>query len=107
MIKQVEVNIPEWFELDGLSALHTVISPVFRDVGVLIAGENLDNSKCCDPIVRLYLVTLTEDKYEVTKELDSFKFKCINAARTFSEKLPNLNALDLVMLLNKEKPLFS
>lgn len=107
MIKQVEVNIPEWFELDGLSALHTVISPNYEEVGVLIAGENLDNTKCCDPTVRLYMVTLLEGKYEVTKELEAFTFNCMNEARKFSEQLPNLNALDLVMLLNKEKPLFS
>lgn len=107
MIKQVEVNIPEWFELDGLSALHTIISPLSEEVGVLIAGENLDNSKCCDPTVRLYLMTMIEDKYEVTKELEAYTFNCKNEARNFSEQLPNLNALDLVMLLNKEKPLFS
>ena len=107
MVKQIELNIPEWFELDGLSALHTVISPLSEENGVLIAGENLDNSKCCNPIVRLYLITLLAEKYEVTKELDAFTFNCMDEARTFSEQLPNLSAIDLVMLLNKEKPLFS
>ena len=107
MIKQVEVNIPDWFELDGLSALHTVISPLFEEVGVLIAGENLDNTKCCEPTVRLYLVNLLEGKYEVTKELEAFTFNCMNEAISFSEQLPKLNALDLVMLLNKQKPLFA
>lgn len=107
MMKQVQVNIPEFFELDGLCEIHTIISPLTEKFGILIAGENLDNTKPCNPTVRLYLITLLNEKYEVTKELEAFPFRCKNEARNFSEQLPNINALDLVMLLNNEKPLFS
>ena len=42
MTKQIEINVPEWFELDGLNTLDTIISPNSDNVAILVAGENLD-----------------------------------------------------------------
>lgn len=107
MLKQVEVKIPEWFDLDDLRILHTIISPLNEDYGVVVASENFDNTKTCNPTVRLYLVQQVEGQYEFTKELDAFSFNSIEKALAFSAKLPSLNAIDLVMMLNKEELLFA
>ncbi|WP_431029735.1 geranylgeranyl pyrophosphate synthase [Lysinibacillus sp. LZ02] len=107
MTKQIEINLPDWFELDGLNTLDTIISPNSEDVGILVAGENLDYTKTCCPTVRLYLLQLVDSKYEVTKELEAFPFQSTDEAIQFSSKLPQLNAFDLVMLLNKEQPIFT
>ncbi|MFF5993660.1 geranylgeranyl pyrophosphate synthase [Lysinibacillus sp. KU-BSD001] len=107
MTKQIEINLPDWFELDGLNTLDTIISPNSEDVGILVAGENLDYTKTCCPTVRLYLLQLVDGKYEVTKELEAFPFQSTDEAIQFSSKLPQLNAFDLVMLLNKEQPIFT
>ena len=106
MTKQIEINVPEWFELDGLNTLDTIISPNSDEIAVLVAGENLDYTKSCCPTVRLYLMQLVEGKYEVTKELEAFPFRSTDEAIGFSSKLPNLNAIDLVMLLNRQQPIF-
>ncbi|MER2000941.1 MAG: geranylgeranyl pyrophosphate synthase [Lysinibacillus sp.] len=106
MIKELNINIPNWFELDELDALHTVMSPV-NDTGVLVASENFNKEKECNPTVRLYLLELQNGKFEITKELDAFSFTSCDEARDFSQKLPNMNALDLVLYLNKRQPLFS
>ena len=106
MIKELNINIPNWFELDELHALHTVMSPA-NDTGVLVASENFNKEKECNPTVRLYLLELQNGKFEITKELEAFSFNCCDEARDFSQKLPNMNALDLVLYLNKREPLFS
>jgi len=107
MSKQVDVNIPKWFELDGLSTIHTIISPHSKEYGVLVAGENLDNSKYCNPTVRIYLMNLHNGKYELKKELEAFTFNSQKEAIKFTEQFPKLNAIDLVMFLNKEETLYS
>lgn len=106
MIKELNINIPQWFELDELNALHTVMNPV-NDTGVLVAAENLNKEKECNPTIRLYLIELLEDQYELTQELDAFAFNCCEQAKEFSQKLPNMNAIDLVLYLNKRQPLFT
>ncbi|MEO4052226.1 geranylgeranyl pyrophosphate synthase [Solibacillus sp. CAU 1738] len=107
MNKQIEINIPEWFELDGLSTLQVVISPNTDNVGIILAGENLDLTKTCCPTIRMYLVNLINGKYELTKELEAFTFNSKEEALQFSEKLPELTAIDLVMMLNNQTPVFA
>lgn len=107
MTKQIEINVPEWFEMDELDTLDTIVSPISENVGILVAGENLDYTKICCPTVRLYLMQLVDGKYEVTKELDAFPFRSRDEAVHFSGKLRNMNAIDLVMLMNKEQPIFT
>lgn len=106
MTKQIEINVPEWFEMDGLDSLDTIVSPTSENVGILVAGENMDATKTCRPTVRLYLLQLIDGKFEVTKELEAFPFRTKEEALYFSGKLRNLNAIDLVMLLHKEQPIF-
>ena len=107
MSKEIEINVPEWFVRDELHTLKTIISPNSENIGILIAGENFDSTKSCCPTVRLYLMRLIEGKYEVTKELEAFSFRTLDEAQRFSAKLPELNAIDLVMMLNSEEPVFS
>ena len=106
MTKQIEVNVPEWFEMDGLDRLDTIVSPISGNAGILVAGENMDDTKTCRPTVRLYLLQLIDGKFEVTKELEAFPFCSKDEAFHFSGNLRNLNAIDLIMLLNKEQPIF-
>ena len=106
MTKQIEINVPEWFELDGLNTLDTIVSPNSDNIAILVAGENLDYTKSCCPTVRLYLMRLVENQYEVTKELEAFTFRSTEEAIGFSTRLPDLSAIDLVMLLNRQQPIF-
>lgn len=103
----VAVNVPEWFVADELHMLKTIVSPNTEEVGILMAGENLDATKCCSPTVRLYLMKLVDNQYEVIKELDAFQFNTTDEAAKFSSKLPEINAIDLVLMLNKEQPFFN
>lgn len=103
----VAVNVPAWFVEDGLHMLKTIVSPSAEEIGILMAGENLDATKCCHPTVRLYLMKLINNQYEVMKELDAFQFSTTDEAMRFSAKLPEINAIDLVLMLNKEQLLFA
>lgn len=107
MNSQIQLIVPEWFVQDELQIVETIISKASGASGIVIAGENFDASKQCNPIVRLYTIRLVEDRYELIKELESFQFKTVDEAELFCSKLPEVNAIDLIMLMNKEEPVLS
>lgn len=107
MNSQFQLNVPEWFVLDDLHILETIISPATNDTGIIVASENFDASKRCCPTVRLYMIHLVNNQYELTKELDAFQFQSVKEARQFASKLPNLNAMDFIMMINNEEPAFA
>lgn len=53
------------------------------------------------------MTQLMNDQYEITKELDAFQFDTAEEAKQFCAKLPEMTAIDLVMLMNNEEPVFS
>ncbi|MGN7476649.1 geranylgeranyl pyrophosphate synthase [Solibacillus silvestris] len=107
MNSQIQLIVPEWFVQDELHIIETIVSEVSATTGIVIAGENFDASKQCNPTVRLYMIRLIENQFELIKELDAFQFETVEEAKLFCSKLPGLNAIDLIMLMNKEEPLFS
>lgn len=107
MNNQIQLIVPEWFILDELHIIETIVSENSANVGIVVAGENFDASKYCCPTVRLYMIRLVDNQYELMKELDSFQFRTVEEAKAFSAKLPKLNAIDLIMMVNKEEPIFS
>lgn len=107
MNSQIQLSIPKWFVQDELHIIETFVSKVSATTGIVIAGENLDASKRCDPTVRIYMIRLIEDQYEIIKELEAFPFDTVEDAKVFVSKLPELTAFDLIMLLNNEEPVFS
>ncbi|MCM3722077.1 geranylgeranyl pyrophosphate synthase [Solibacillus isronensis] len=107
MNSQIQLIEPKWFVQDELHIIETIVSKTSADTGIVIAGENFDATKRCRPTVRLYMIQLLDDQYEITKELDAFQFDTAEEAKQFCAKLPEMTAIDLVMLMNKEEPVFS
>ena len=75
MNNQIQLIVPEWFVLDELHIIDTVIGEASTNTGLVIAGENFDATKQCCPTVRLYMIRLIDDQYELMKELDAFQFQ--------------------------------
>ena len=92
-------TIPSWLELDELQILS--VQQQNSNEAVVIVGENLDGSKLCRPTIRLYLAKRLDQSFECVKELDAFLFNSKEQAIEFSEKIPTLSALDLVVQRNK------
>jgi hypothetical protein len=92
-------TIPSWLELDELQILS--VQQQNSNEAVVIVGENLDDSKLCRPTIRLYLAKRLDQSFECVKELDAFLFNSKEQAIEFSEKIPTLSALDLVVQRNK------
>lgn len=107
MNSQIQLIAPKWFVQDELHIIETIVSKTSANTGIVIAGENFDATKRCHPTVRLYMIQLFNDQYEITKELDAFQFDTAEEAQQFCAKLPEMTAIDLVMLMNKEEPVFS
>ena len=98
----VEVAIPEWFEYDELVALSTVINEQDATVGVLLAGDNLDMQRPYSPVVRVYLITLQNGKYEFAKEMSALSFNSKEEAISFTTKFSNYSAIELFVDLYKQ-----
>ena len=92
-------TIPSFLELDELQVLS--IQQQNSEEAIVIVGENLDESKLCCPTIRLYLAKRFEQSLECVKELDAFLFDSKEEAISFSEKIPHLTALDLIVQRNK------
>ena len=107
MNSQIQLIAPKWFIQDELHIIETIVSRTSADTGIVIAGENFDATKRCQPTVRLYMMQLMDGQYEITKELDAFQFDTAEEAQQFCAKLPDMTAIDLIMLMNKEEPVFS
>ena len=107
MNSQIQLIVPEWFVQDELHIIETIVGQVSATTGIVIAAENFDAKKKCLPTVRLYMMQLMDEQYELTKELDAFQFDTADEAKQFCAKLPTITAMDLIMLMNKEEPVFS
>lgn len=99
----VEVAIPEWFENDELVPLSTIVDTQDAAVGVLLAGDNLEKQRPYRPVVRVYLITLQNGKYEFTKEVSAFSFNSKEEAVRFTTKFSNYSTIELFVDLFKEQ----
>ena len=98
----VEVEIPEWFEYDELVALSTIVNEQDATVGVLLAGDNLDMERLYSPVIRVYLISLQNGKYEFVKEMSALSFNTKEEAIGFTTKFSNYSAIELFVDLYKQ-----
>ncbi|MDI7740783.1 hypothetical protein QMK38_02110 [Lysinibacillus fusiformis] len=99
----VQVEIPEWFEYDELVALSTIVNEKDVSVGVLLAGDNLDKERSYNPVVRVYLISLQNGRYEFVKEMSALSFKTKEEAISFTTKFSNYSAIELFVDLYKQQ----
>lgn len=90
------LDLPE--ELEGMVLLETLISPMLPNTGVIIVGENYEETSV-QPIVRVYLITMEED-WVIEAELQAFAFRDIASANKFVADLPHLSAIDILIQMN-------
>ena len=104
IIKDNEIVIPEEFNKD-MKILSTVMSPVKEDIGILIMGENMEPEHYAEglSVIRLYLLNKRNFKYHIEMELESFAFHDLESAYEFLIKLPDMSALELLIMMNSPK----
>lgn len=94
----MELNLAKEI-VESTHVLATLLSPSQPGLGVLIAGEEYyKGSKY--PIIYVYLIHESESEWQIQKELESFKFSSYNSATQFVKDLPQMSALDLLLLMN-------
>lgn len=91
----LNINMP--LELESMELLQFIESPVFEGLGILIMGENMIGM----PNVRFYELEKIEDVYEVKQELQAFTFLSSTEAMAFLDHLPDMTALELLLMMNK------
>ncbi|WP_033543914.1 hypothetical protein [Planococcus sp. CAU13] len=92
-----DLELPKEFE--GMELLQTLISPVKPDMAIMVFGENYSN-RTEQPTVRIYLISIEEDKWDFEGELQAFVFLNFESAQRFVDDLPDMSAIDLLLLLN-------
>lgn len=92
-----QMNLPE--ELDGMVLIETLISPMQPNTGIIIVGENYEETSS-QPIVRIYLITWEDDDWVIETELQAFAFSDIDSANRFVSDLPHLSAIDILILMH-------
>lgn len=90
---QINVIVPEFFELDRLEVMKINLNPNNPNVALVIVGDNLNNNLNTKPTVRYYLAKSTKDIYKVIKELDAFVFNSKEEAIDFVNNETNYHAL--------------
>lgn len=101
-MKLEEVIIPNWFKDDELVTLTTIVDKQDTTQALLLAGDNLEQLRPYNPVVRVYLLTLQDGKYELTKEMSAITFNSKEEAISFSNKFPNYLAHELFIDLFKK-----
>lgn len=94
---EFKLEIPKGFE--ELELLGTLLSPVAGNTGVIIMGEDYEET-AAGPTVWLYLIGLIEEKWHIQDELEAFTFSNYESAKRFVDDLPGMSAIDLLLLMN-------
>ena len=102
MNKLTEVNIPNWFNYDELVNLATIVNEQDPTLALLLAGDNLEQLRPYNPVIRVYLLTLEEGKYDFTKEVCAVTFKSKEEAINFTSKFSSYSTIDLFIDLLKK-----
>ncbi|PUB08348.1 hypothetical protein [Paenisporosarcina sp. OV554] len=95
--EDVKILIPEDFE-DNMKIITTIFSST-KEVGLVIAGEDMYPTSE-HPILRIYLLEHIDLGWAIQEELHAFAFLNYDAARLFLEKLPNMSALELLIMMS-------
>lgn len=89
------LNIKLPIDLESMELIQLIESPVVKDLGILIMGENMHVT----PNIRFYQLEKIKDLFEVKKELQTFTFHSSAEAMIFLEHLPNMSALELLLMM--------
>lgn len=89
------LNIKLPIDLESKELIQLIESPVVKDLGILIMGENMNGT----PNIRFYQLEKIKDLFEVKKELQTFTFHNSAEAMIFLEHLPNMSALELLLMM--------
>jgi len=97
MNEDVNILIPEGFA-DDMEIITTIFSST-KDVGLVIAGEDMYPTSQ-HPVLRIYLLEQINVGWTIQEELHAFAFLNYDAARLFLEQLPNMSALEMLIMMN-------
>jgi len=100
MNKDVNLLVPEGFE-DDMEIITTIFSST-KDVGLVIAGEDMYPTSE-HPVLRIYLLEEIDIGWAIQEELQAFVFLDYDAAKLFLENLPDMSALELLVMMNSRK----
>ena len=100
MNEDVNILVPEGFE-DDMEIITTIFSST-KDVGLVIGGEDMYPTSE-HPVLRIYLLEQIDIGWAIQEELQAFAFLDYNTAKLFLENLPNMSALELLVMMNSRE----
>lgn len=88
--------------MEEMELITHLISPKYSSIGILFMKEK-DESESI--VIRIYRTEEIEGEYQASNEIGSYSFVELSHALEFIEHLPQMSAIDL-MLLQNPIPLF-
>lgn len=84
---------------ENLCILATFLSPHQPDLGILITAEEyfLNPSQLS---IKIHLIVRSNSEWHIQKELETLVFSNYSSAKKFVNDLPEMSALDLLLILN-------
>lgn len=107
MEKRIErkIEFPIEFTEGNKTIVSAVFSPVKDSVGVLLVGENFEEATGT-PVIRIYLMEKEGETFHCKDEIEAFAFESVDHAVEFAEKLPNISALEILMMMHKQDRMY-
>ncbi|RHW38599.1 hypothetical protein D1B33_06900 [Lysinibacillus yapensis] len=99
----VDVAIPQWFEYDELVVMKKIVNQQDKTTGILLAGDNLEQLRPYKPVVRIYVLTLVNNRFELTKEMGAISFESKECAEDFAANLAKYSAIDFFVDIHKQQ----
>jgi len=97
----VKILMPEEFG-DEMEILTTVFTPE-NEIGLVIAGENMYQTSE-NPVIRIFMLENVDLGWALNEELQAFAFLNYDEAQSFLVNLPNMSALELLIIMNGQEP---
>lgn len=98
--ERIRIMMPPEFE-DTMENLMTIFSPT-QDLGVTVAGEDMYPTSE-HPTLRLFLIEKLDIGWAFKDELQAFTFMNYDAAQSFLKKLPDMSALEMLLMMNAQE----
>ncbi|BAC15288.1 hypothetical protein [Oceanobacillus iheyensis HTE831] len=100
MENEYNISIPDEL-ITGRNVEITFISEIKNNLGILGLSEQTDAY-----VLHLYRLFYNESnqKFEPIQQLEAFQFQTPSEMHQFIDNLPNISALDMILLMNPTTP---
>lgn len=97
-MKNNKPDIPKEIK-ENMEVLQVIIYNENDKIGILVMAQDYFEGSP-NPLLRIYMMHKVEDEYVIQTELEAFQFSDYELAKDFNDRLPNMTALEILLVMN-------